>query len=54
MIYEDYVSYETAEILKKKGFEQRPLFAKAENFNIEFFSLRPTISVVQKQMRIIH
>lgn len=69
MITEDYVSFETAKLLKEKGFDKkcRALYAiwfdevegpkedEAENWNIEpkYFSA-PTLQMAMKWLREVH
>lgn len=69
MITEDYVSFETAKLLKEKGFDEKcralytfwldevegPKEDEAENWNIEpkYFSA-PTLQMVMKWLREVH
>ena len=69
MIQEDYVSFETAKLLKEKGFDEKcralytfwfdevegPKEDEAENWNIEpkYFSA-PTLQMAMKWLREVH
>lgn len=68
MITEDYVSFETAKLLKEKGFDElchgyfrkdNPNdlveLAQAANWNDEpFFTSRPTLQMAMKWLREVH
>ena len=67
MITEDYVSFETAKLLKEKGFDKYPLFPCYKEDNGEFidipttldtinycFITAPTIQMTMKWLREVH
>ena len=46
MITEDYVSFETAKLLKEKGFDKYPLFPCYKEDNGEFIDIPTTLDTI--------